>query len=712
MFEPFPRFRGLLRELGRRRVARVAIIYAAVAFACLEAADIIIPALGFPDWWIRWVVVFALLGFPITLILSWVYDLSPRGITRTEPDQEERGEPRTDTARLVIVAILMVASAALLVGAGIWSFRWSFTETPVVEMDRKSIAVLPLVNLDPEDEAGIFANGIHDDLLSHLSKIQDLRVISRTSVLQYRDTELSAREIGQQLGAGTILEGSVRRDRENERVRVVAQLIDARTDDHIWSETYDRPSSDIFQVQTEIAQQIARALEAELSEEEIQQIEVASTVDLAAAGLYWEGQSYWDRRESRMDAQRAVRLFEEAVTRDPSFAVAHAALSRARMWLFWKWPGFQEEAVLASESLARATELAPDAAETHLAQGFFHFYGGGDYAEALGHFEEALRLKPSDTEAISAIAFIHRRQGRWDEAVEGLQRALELDRRSYALNLALGETYLRMRRFEEADRMFQRAVNIAPNVMGTYTERFRTRLLATGDTVAAREMIEDMPMPRPPGAGDTLAAREMIEDVPLRGVPGGHSRLEAALAIYRRDFQAAVEGFESGRLRSHENLALVYHLLGNEEMTSVYADSLRMAMEAVLDAAGRTIGPVQSNVVAQAHAKLGIAHALLGNWAAAVREGTRATSMVPVGTEGYRGTLLLIDAFSGTAHLQDLAVTYALIGEQEGAIDQLEAAVSVPSLVTASELRLNPLYDALRDNPRFQALVALGEQAP
>ncbi|MCK5651300.1 MAG: tetratricopeptide repeat protein, partial [Gemmatimonadetes bacterium] len=643
MFEPFPRFRRLLRELGRRHVARVAVIYAAVAFACLEAADIIIPALGLPEWAIRWVVVFALLGFPITLILAWIYDLSPQGITRTEPTVDGRSEPRTDTARLVIVALLMVASAALLVGTGIWSFRWSFTETPVVEMDRKSIAVLPLVNLDPEDEAGIFANGIHDDLLSHLSKIQDLRVISRTSVLQYRDTELSAREIGQQLGAGTILEGSVRRDRENERVRVVAQLIDARTDDHIWSETYDRPSSDIFQVQTEIAQQIARALEAELSEEEIQQIEVASTVDVEAAGLYWEGQSYWDRRESRMDAQRAVRLFEEAVTLDPSFAVAHAALSRARMWLFWKWPGFQEEAVLASEALARATELAPDAAETHLAQGFFHFYGGGDYAEALGHFEEVLRLKPSDTEAISAIAFIHRRQGRWDEAVEGLQRALELDRRSYALNLALGETYLRLRRFEEADRMFQRAVNIAPEVMGTYTERFRTRLLSTGDTVAAREMIEDMPMPRlltagepraagdtvaaeetirdmpmprPPGAGDTVAAREMIGDVPMRGVPRGHSRLEAALAIYRRDFQAAVEGFESSRMRSHENLALAYHLLGNEEMTAVYADSLRMAMEAVLGAAGRTIGPVQSNVVAQAHAKLGIAHALLGNWAA------------------------------------------------------------------------------------------------
>jgi hypothetical protein len=165
-------------------------------------------------------------------------------------------------------------------------------------------------------------------------------------------------------------------------------------------------------------------------------------------------------------------------------------------------------------------------------------------------------------------------------------------------------------------------------------------------------------------------------------------------------------------MRSHESLALAYHLLGDEEMTALYADSLRMAMEAVLDAAGRTIGPVQSNVVAQAHAKLGIAHALLGNWAAAVREGTRATSMVPVGAEGYSGTVHLIDAFSGTVHLQDLAVTYALIGEQEGAIDQLEVAVTVPSLVTASELRLNPLYDTLRDNPRFQTLLLVGEQAP
>ena len=192
----------------------------------------------------------------------------------------------------------------------------------------------------------------------------------------------------------------------------------------------------------------------------------------------------------------------------------------------------------------------------------------------------------------------------------------------------------------------------------------------------------------------------------------GQSRLEAVLAIYRRDFQAAVEVFESGRIRSHESLALAYHLLGNEEMTALYADSLLVAMEAVVTAAGRTRGPVQSNVVAQAHAKLGIAHALLGNWAAAVREGTRATSMVPVGGSEYAGTVHLIDAFSGTEHLQDLAVTYALIGEQEGAIDQLEVAVSVPSLVTASELRLNPLYDTLRDNPRFQALLLVGQRAP
>jgi TolB-like protein/cytochrome c-type biogenesis protein CcmH/NrfG len=727
VFEPFPRFRALLQELGRRHVARVAVIYAAVAFAFLEAADIIISALELPAWTIRWVVVFALLGFPVTLILAWVYDLTPQGITRTGPTRDEAVAAAPSPIRLFVVAVLMLASVVLVAGTGWVSFQWSTAPVETEMLDPMSIAVLPLANLDPEDEAGIFASGIHDDLLSQLSKIQDFRVISRTSVVQYRDTEKTAQQIGRELGAGTILEGSVRRDRENGRVRVVTQLIDAATDDHIWAETYDRPDTDIFQVQSEIAQEIARALQAELTDQEVEQIQAASTTSLDAYERYLEGRSHWDLRASRFEALRAVELFEEAVSLDPTFAVAYAALSRARMWLFWNWPGYKDQAVQATEALDRSVELAPEAAETHLAQGFFHFYGRGDYGEALSHFTSALRLKPSDAEAIAAIGYILRRQGRWEEAAQELERALAFDRRSYSLAFELGQTYLRMRRFEDAERLFSRAIAIAPEVIGTYLEMFRLPLLASGDTAVARAVAESLPDLRSgrtpdrfPGmdrtvlesySRDTTEMRLRMEEVRSRLGPDRSrreapqdssatdarrrpGRLQAELAYYRRDYQAALDGsrgFQGGMSPPSERTALLYHLVGDEENAFLYADSLRMEMEAVLEATEGAPGAVQMNLIAKAHAKLGIAHALLGNWVAAVREGMYATALIPV----------TANAYSGTEHIQDL----------EGALAQLELVLSVPSLASMSELQLNPLYDTLRDHPRYQALLLQYGQA-
>jgi TolB-like protein/Tfp pilus assembly protein PilF len=678
--------RTLLQEVGRRHVARVAVLYSAVAFGILEAADIIIPALGLQEWTIRWVIALALIGFPVTLVLAWIFDFTPSGVVRTqtlEPGEEVRvGRRRANTP--FVSAVLLLFSGALVAIAAYFAFEWSVSSSasvadpavqPASELNPLRVAVLPFADLDGTDESGFLANGIHDDILNHLAKIDTLQVISRTTVLQYRDTEKPAGVIGRELGAGSILEGSVRR--QGNRIRVVAQLIDARTDNHLWSQDYDREQEDIFQVQSEIAQEIARALQLELTSAEMEELAVPTVVTGPAYNAYAEGITHWDLRESRMSAVRAAELFQEATELAPDFAQAHAALSQARMWLFWNFPGSQDQAELAREALDRALDLAPNAVETLLAQGFFYFYGRGDAQEALRSFRQAQRLKPSDADVISAIGLILRGQGEWDAAVEKFQEARSLDPRSYNLNYTLAETLLRMRRYEDAQSAYDLAARLAPEVPAVHRDGLRVRLVMTGDTVAAREYVEALP-------------RNLN--------PSIVSLLEADLAYYRGDFQRALgaQGAQGPRGgRSHERLAILYHLMGNEALRNAHADSLRAASQAVLDEAAANPGPDQTGVKARAHAKLGIAYALLGQGFAALTEGFTAVSSLPV----------TVDAYEGGNHLRDLALAMTLMGETELALEQIETALSIPSPLTRADLVLDPVFRPLRDDPRFQELL-------
>ncbi len=707
---PLLSLKSLLQEAGRRHVARVAVVYAAVAFAILEAADIIIPALGLEEWTIRWVIALALIGFPVTLILAWVFDFTASGVVRTQA-LEEAGEGQKPGSTPFVSAALLLFSGALVAIAAFFAFEWSLSSAPEADQDLAGlnplrVAVLPFVDLDGTDESGFLANGIHDDVLNHLAKIDSLQVISRTTVLQYRDSDKSLQEIGLELGAGSILEGSVRRQLDRGSIRVVAQLIDARSDDHIWSQDFDRQEGDIFLVQSEIAQEIARALRLQLTSAEVQELEAPAPVSGEAYNRWAEGIAHWDLRENRVNAVRATRLFQEATELAPDFAQAHAALSQARMWLFWNFPGSQDQAELAREALDRALELAPNAVEALLAQGFFYFYGRGDSQEALRYFRQAENLKPSDADVISAIGLIFRREGRWEEAVEEFRRAVQLDPRSYNLNYLLAETLFRMRRFDEANDAFQLAATLAPEVPSVHRDRLRLRLAMTGDTVAAREYFEGLRTLNP-----------MIRTL-----------LESELAYYRGDLEGALEG-RLARVRSpgaedtslgggpeaaptdsiaapdrdrplgagqnHERLAILYHLMGNTELRDAYADSLRLASEAVLAQARANPGPVQTGVIARANAKLGIAYALAGEGFSALSEGFKAVTSLPV----------TADAYEGANHLRDLAVSLVLLGELDMAVEQLEAALAVPSTLTRAELALDPIFRPLRDHPSFQALL-------
>ncbi|MGH8163399.1 MAG: FlgO family outer membrane protein, partial [Rhodanobacteraceae bacterium] len=408
-------FRSFSGELKRRHVYKIAVAYAVVGWLLVQVATQVFPFFGIPNWAVQIVVVATVIGFPIALVIAWAFELTPEGIKReSEVDRKvARRTGRKLTALIVIVAA---------VAAGVTVFRFFHPHQeieaakqarPAVAIESKSIAVLPFENLSDNKENAYFADGVQDEILTDLAKVADLRVISRTSVMQYKSgITRDLREIGQQLGVAYVLEGSVQRSAN--KIRVNAQLIDARTDAHVWAETYDRDLADVFAIQGEIARAIAEQLQAKLSPNEKKAIAQPPTTDLAAFDLYSQAKSLLltagFSATADPDLRKAIELLDEAVQRDPSFFDAYRQLAFAHEQLYALF-GSDHSPVrlaLAEAAVQAATRLRPDAAETHLARAQYLYYGLRDYAGALAELEIARRALPNDPRLFEFTGYILR----------------------------------------------------------------------------------------------------------------------------------------------------------------------------------------------------------------------------------------------------------------------------------------------------------------
>jgi TolB-like protein/cytochrome c-type biogenesis protein CcmH/NrfG len=326
----------------------------------------------------------------------------------------------------------------------------------------KSIAVLPFQNLSDEKENTYFADGIQDDILTNLSKIGDLKVISRMSVMSYRgDGARNAREIGKALGVATLLEGSVRRVAN--RVRVSVQLINASNDEHLWAEDYDRDLTDVFAIQTDLAQKIASALQAKLSPNEKARLDHRPTQDPNAYLLYVQAHDYANKMDLFHDTSvKAEPFFEQAIKLDPNFALAFAGLSMVESWLYHSSDPIPARRDKARFNADEALRLQPNLPEGHLALGFSYYYGDRDYDRALAEFEIAKRDLPNEAEAYMAIASIQRRQGKWAESNANFEKAATLDPKNATILTNLASSYMAQRNFEAADKILDRAILAAP----------------------------------------------------------------------------------------------------------------------------------------------------------------------------------------------------------------------------------------------------------
>ena len=653
---------GFFEEIKRRKVYRVAAAYAVVAAGSIQLASAIFPAWELPSWTLRLVIILLLIGFPISLILAWALEVTPQGIRATPHPPMA---PRRKRNLIALVAIGVVVSAA----AGIFLLPRASAR----KLD-KSIAVLPFDSLSNDQENAFFADGIQDDILTNLSKIGDLRVISRTSVMPYRGKEKNVREIAKALGVSTLLEGSVRKD--GNRVRVNVQLINAMNDEHIWSEVYDRDLTDVFAIQTDLAQKIAKELQAKLSPREKAQMTRKPTENGEAYLAFVQAHTLHRQVDDHEKLRQAEQLYERALQLDPNFALAAAQLSRLEGWIYRSsdpTPARREKA----RSLAvRALTLQPDSAEAHLALGFSYYYGDRDYENALKELAIAQRGLPNDADVYLAIGAIQRRQGKWKESNANLEKAVSLNPNdTWPLqNLALN--YEVQRNFDEANKTVDRALKLAPNSLGLLSIKAQLAIAENGDIGIAMRIAANLP----PEHAKSLLGGQVVQ-----------------ILLLQRKFAEAVQAAEQINdellTKEPEALPMKYTVIGIAK--KVLGDEAG-AREAFLTAkrfAEKYVAEAPNE--AARHSKLAAVLAWLGEKEAAIAEGVRATELLPES----------VDAFDGPKMTQALAEVYCIVGEHDKALDLLDHLLSRPSFVTVASLKVMPMWDWLRDNPRFHELL-------
>src|SRR5438874_1917115 len=413
-------------ELKRRNVYKVAVAYAIVGWLSIQIATQIFPFLEIPNWIVRLVIVLIAIGFPIALVIAWAFEATPEGIKRTEVADSMPAVTRQKKHAWIYIVVVGAALSAALFFLGRYTVGNKTTAAARNELSAKSIAVLPFDNLSRDPDNAYFAEGVQDEILTRLAKVADLKVISRTSTQHFKSAPDNLPQIAKQLGVLNILEGSVQK--ANDQVRVNVQLVNAMTNAHLWAEIYDRKLTDIFAVESDIAKTIADTLQAKLTGSEKQMMASQPTSDTTAYELYHKGRSLWAKR-SGDNIPKAIPFYEQAIARDPNYALAYAGLADAYVLLPSYTSASQRDAYPKAKAAAlKALELDPDLAEAHTAMGKIHNFVDIDNQASIHEFERAIELKPNDATAhhwIGSGPLVN--LGRFDEAMAHGKRAVELD---------------------------------------------------------------------------------------------------------------------------------------------------------------------------------------------------------------------------------------------------------------------------------------------
>ena len=670
-------FASLWQELKRRKVVRVITVYAAAAFVIIELINNVAEPLSLPDWTPTLVIVLLAIGFPIAIIFSWIFDVTPEGVKKTKPikevQQQEPVKPTGSTVWKIATYISVVIIAALVV-FHIVSGKKQVEDLTELE---KSIAVLPFQNMSDNEEYAFFGDALTDEIIMQLYKINEFEVRSRTSIMQYKGTEKTSPVIAQELKVNYLIEGTAQR--YGNQVRILVQLIHAQTDKHLWGNIYEKEWKDIFFIQSDVAKQIAKELKTLLSPEIIEQIEKKPTDNLMAYDYYLRGNNYLSRSYDKQDTEIAITMYEKAIELDINFALAYTMLAQAYTRMYWFHYGRSKNTLIKSkQAIDMAFEINPNLSEAHLALGRYYYNGYLKYSKALEQFEIVLEHQPNNAGCIVLIACVHRRAGDWEKANVNFKKAVELDPGSLFVNTEYGETFWLLREYTEAEYYLNKAIMLSPDWFEPYEFKIHTYLNSKGNTNKARLILEE--------------ASQMISSTEAPGF----IEIRVLLDIYDGNYQEALkylslesfDAFQSQMYYIPQFLlyAKIYDLMNKSELAYAYYDSTRIFLESKL---------IDYPEDSRLYSSLGIAYAGLGQKEKAINAGKKAVELLPISKEAWRGVY----------RVGDLAQIYVMVVEYEAALEQIELLLSIPGHLSTKLLQLDPAWKPLWNHPEFKRLI-------
>jgi TolB-like protein/Tfp pilus assembly protein PilF len=667
-------------ELRRRNVFKVAVAYVIAGWALAQGIAQVLPVFDVPNWIIRLIVLLIVIGFPIALVISWAFELTPEGLKRTAVAD---AMPATDSH--IKHAWIYVTVIGALLSIGLFSLgRYSVVSSQSAATDNtaKSIAVLPFENRGDDKENSYFAEGVQDQILSNLAKVSELKVISNTSARQYKSgTQRNLREIGKQLGVAYVLEGSVQRS--HDKLQISAQLIDTRTDTHIWAETYDRPAKDLFAIQSELAQAIVAQLNAKLSPEQQAEIVEGDTQDFLARDSYTQAkeivESYLIAVDVRAALLKALELLEQALKHDEKFVSAYCYAARANDLLyFFDLDPTPDRVLLAETAVNTALRLRPKSAEAHFTKADFLFRCRRDYDGALAELEVARPGQSNNTAFFILSGYVNRRRNHWPEAERDFSKAVAHDpRNANAYNL-LADTYVLQRRFSEAVRTYDHVIDAGEQTPLVQFRRVGNFFNASGDTKPLRDVVTKWPDLDVAGGQTPVRVMFALMD-------GDHAKAEHFLSESPRS------AFQEIDFTFYYPKAWYEAMIARDRGDSAEALAAFRTARAVL---------AQRLVVKPEHARtiavLAQVDAGLGDTELALQEAQRAIELMPISKDIYDGTLVL----------EGLAQVYTWSNRPAQAIEVLRKLASMPGYINYGRLKLHPLWKPLRDNPDFEKIVA------
>jgi TolB-like protein/Tfp pilus assembly protein PilF len=679
---------SFFHELKQRKVYRVAVGYAVVAWLLVQVSATVMPAYHAPEWVLPLFITAVALGFPVALVLAWAFDIKG-GAIKKAPESTVATVSGANKRRVwLLAAVGLIISALALGGYWLWHpWRKALTvlqpapATMPASLE-KSVAVLPFQNLSSDPDNAYFADGIEEEIRTRLAKIADLKVISRNSTQRYQSKPGNLSEIAKQLHVAHILEGSVQKAAD--QVRVNVQLVNVQTDSQLWAETYDRKLNDIFSVESEIAKKIAESLQAKLTGREEQALAARPTNNPEAYDAYLRGLAFEARNNYSSDALfKAIDFYGLAVQLDPNFALAWARLSGAHALLYFNrndTTAARRDA--AKEALENAQKLQPNSPETLLFVGYYQYWVQRDYELAKTTFEHVSKMLPGNGEVSLALGAVARREGLWDESVAYWERGLALDPRNTALLIEVAWTYAALRQFPTALKLYDRALDILPNELSLMALKAGI-YQAEGNVQEAAKLLLQVNAQ----TNSNVAVRIKLAQLRLERNQTEAIRFEKARQAQLHFAFGIDKGIKQG------GLALIHRVAGDTASAKALAEQARNTLE-----------PLSKNQPDNAFvpAALAVDYAILDEKSSALNEAQRAITLVPSSK----------DRLSGPGFEENLALVEMIIGENSRAISTLTRLLQTPyggwlynpAPITPAILKLDPLWDPLRADPGFQKL--------